>query len=101
MTSDDRLTTLDGLWRIWVEAGRAMTDEQWARPTRLTEWDVRSLYTHAAWWPSALAMLVEGVRDAEPTHATAATLLREFNAPDGVANTARDRVAADVRETAA
>jgi uncharacterized protein (TIGR03083 family) len=101
MTIDDRLTTLDGLWSIWAELGRAMTDEQWRRPTRLGEWDVRSLYAHAAWWPSGLSMLVDSVRDAEPTHATAAALLRDFNAPDGIANTARAWVASDARESAA
>jgi uncharacterized protein (TIGR03083 family) len=101
MTIEDRLTTLEALWSTWAELGQAMTDEQWGRPTRLGQWDVRSLYTHAAWWPSGLAMLVDGVRDAAPTHATAAALLRDFNAPDGIANTGRDRLAADVRESAA
>jgi uncharacterized protein (TIGR03083 family) len=101
MTIDDRLSTLDVLWSIWAELGQAMTDEQWRRPTRLGDWDVRSLYSHAAWWPVGLSMLVDSVRDAEPTHATAAALLRDFNAPDGIANTLRDAVAADARENAA
>jgi uncharacterized protein (TIGR03083 family) len=101
MTIDDRPTTLDGLWAMWAETGRAMTEEQWRRPTRLGEWDVRSLYAHAAWWPSGLSLLVDSVRDAEPTHATAAALLRDFNAPDGIANTTRDTVAADARQNAA
>jgi hypothetical protein len=46
-------------------------------------------------------MLVDRVREAEPTHATAAALLRDFNAPDGVAHTMRDRTATDARENAA
>jgi uncharacterized protein (TIGR03083 family) len=101
MTIDDRLTTLAALWSVWAGHGRAMTDEQWQRPTRLGDWDVRSLYAHAGWWPSGLAMLVDRVRDTEPTHATAAALLRDFNAPDGVAHRGRDAVATGAREDAA
>jgi uncharacterized protein (TIGR03083 family) len=102
MTIDDRLTTLDTLWSVWAEHGLAMTDEQWGRPTRLGTWDVRSLYAHAGSWPFAiLPSLVDRVRDAEPTHATAAALLRDFNAPDGPANRFRDWNAAGAREDAA
>ena len=101
MTIEDRLTTLDTLWSVWAEHGRAMTDEQWGRPTRLGTWDVRSLYAHAVSWPFAFTSLVGRVRDAEPTYATAAALLRDFNNPDGVANRLRDRVAAGAREDAA
>jgi hypothetical protein len=43
MMIEDRLTTLDTLWSVWAEHGRAMTDEQWGRSTRLGTWDVRSL----------------------------------------------------------
>jgi uncharacterized protein (TIGR03083 family) len=102
MTIEDRLTTLDTLWSSWAAQGLAMTDEQWGRPTRLGTWDVRSLYAHAGSWPFAyLPSLVDRVRDAEPTHATAAALLRDFNAPDGNANRLRDRVAAGARDDAA
>jgi uncharacterized protein (TIGR03083 family) len=102
MTIEDRLTTLGTLWSTWAEHGRTMTDEQWARPTRLGTWDVRSLYAHVGSWPSAyLPSLVGQVRDAEPTHATAAALLRDFNAPDGNANRLRDWVAAGARNDAA
>ena len=101
MAISDRLTTLDALWSAWAEHGRAMTDEQWAQPTRLGSWDVRSLYAHASWWPRTFASLVGMVREAEPTHATAAVLLRAFNAPDGVAHRMRDWAAASAREEAA
>jgi hypothetical protein len=70
-------------------------------PTRLGTWDVRSLYAHAGSWPLAFPSLVDQVRDTEPTHATAAALLRDFNAPDGVANRFRDWNAASAREDAA
>jgi len=100
MTIEDRLTTLESLWSVWADNGRAMTGEQWALPTRLGGWDVRSLYAHAAFWPSAFTGLVGQVRDAEPTHATAAALLRDFNAPDGVAHRLRDWNAASARADA-
>src|SRR5882724_5958864 len=101
MPDGDRLTTLDSLWSAWAEHGRAMTAEQWALPTRLGAWDVRSLYAHAAFWPRAFAGLVGGVSEAATTHRTAAALLRDFNAPDGVAHRLRDWSAANAREDAA
>jgi hypothetical protein len=101
VTIDERLNTLETLWRNWAEHGRAMTGEHWRRPTRLGDWDVRSLYAHAGSWPVGLSFLVDRERDAEPTHPTAAALLRDFNAPGGVANSKRDRVASGAREDAA
>jgi len=100
MRLDDRLGALAELWSVWAGHGRDMTDEQWRRPTRLGDWDVRSLFAHAGGRPVGFSALVDRVTDAEPTHATAAALLREFNAPDGVANTRRERVAAGAREDA-
>lgn len=99
--ADDRLGILEALWSVWFVHGQAMTDEQWARPTRLGDWDVRSLYAHAAGWPFGFAGLVGRVREVEPTHRTAADLLREFNRPGGVAKTGAERVAAGAREDAA
>jgi hypothetical protein len=98
MTIDERLDILESLWLAWAEHGRAMTGEQWRRPTRLGDWDVRSLYAHAGSWPVGLSSLVDRRRDTEPTHPTAAVLLREFNAPDGVANRGRARIASGARE---
>jgi uncharacterized protein (TIGR03083 family) len=100
MTMDDRLNTLEALWSAWAGHGQALTDEQWRQPTRLGDWDVRSLYAHAASWPPMLAMLTERVRDAEPVVPTAAALLRYFNGPGGIAHTMRDKVASDAREDA-
>ncbi|GAA0912532.1 maleylpyruvate isomerase N-terminal domain-containing protein [Virgisporangium ochraceum] len=89
MTLDDRLSTLDELWAVWAAHGTSMTDEQWSRPTRLGDWDVLSLFAHHGAWPFMLGGLLTRVQEREPTHATAAALLRDFNAPDGVANTRR------------
>lgn len=101
MTIDDRLTTVEALWSVWAERGHAMTDEQWRLPTRLADWDVRSLYAHAAMWPAALSALIERVPDAEPVVPTAAALLRYFNTPGGIAHTMRAKTATDARENAA
>jgi uncharacterized protein (TIGR03083 family) len=102
MTLGDRLTTLETLWSVWAEHGRSMTDEQWMSPTRLSAWNVRSLYAHAGSWPFAgLPSLIDRVRDAEPTHPTAAALLRDFNAPGGNAHRLRDWNAASARDDAA
>jgi uncharacterized protein (TIGR03083 family) len=101
MTIEDRLLVLDALWSAWQEHGKTMTDGQWARPTRLGDWDVRSLYAHAGAWPFGFSTLIGQVRNVDPTHGTAAALLREFNHPDGVANVRRDQTAAGAREDAA
>jgi len=97
MMIDDRLSMLEALWSIWAERGQSLTEEQWQCPTRLGDWDVRSLYAHAAWWPLAFTLLLDRVQNGEPTHATAAALLRDFNAPDGIASRMRDQVATGAR----
>jgi hypothetical protein len=101
VTIDDRLTAVGALWSVWAERGHAMTDEQWQLPTRLGDWDVRSLYAHAAMWPATLSALVERVQDAEPAVPTAAALLRYFNAPGGIAHSMREKTATDARGDAA
>src|SRR4051812_47361091 len=101
MTHGDRFHTLEALWALWADRGRAMTEEQWQLPTRLAGWNVRSLYVHAGIWPLWLTALLDRVSDQEPTHADVAALLRDFNAPDGIATRMRDQVAASARDTAA
>src|SRR6266498_4878039 len=98
---DHRLTALDALWSAWKRQGKALTDEQWDRPTRLGAWDVRSLYAHASAWPLGFSKLLGRMHDAEPTHPTAAAVLRDFNSPDGIAKRGADQVAARARERAA
>jgi uncharacterized protein (TIGR03083 family) len=101
MTVLDRLTTLDALWTAWSEYGRTMTDEQWGRATRLGDWDVRSLYAHAAMWPAGFATLIGRAGDLEPSHPSAAALLRDFNSPEGIARRGRAEVATGARRLAA
>ncbi|MGA5303389.1 maleylpyruvate isomerase family mycothiol-dependent enzyme [Nucisporomicrobium flavum] len=97
MTIDDRLSILEALWSVWAERGRAMTEDQWRQPTRLGDWDIRSLYAHVASWPEILAGVTGRVRDAEPVAPTAAALLRYINAPGGLAHSERNRVAENAR----
>jgi uncharacterized protein (TIGR03083 family) len=89
-----RADTLESLWNVWAAQGNALTAQQWEAPTRLAPWTVRDLFGHASRWPLWLTYIVTQVREAPPTHATAADLLREFNAPGGVATTAREATAA-------
>jgi uncharacterized protein (TIGR03083 family) len=100
MRPQDRLTTLARLWAAWDRQGRALSAEQWERPTRLGDWTVRMLYAHAAGWPLGFSHLVGQVREVSPTHATAAALLGDFNRPGGIATSQADRVAARAREAA-
>jgi uncharacterized protein (TIGR03083 family) len=101
MRPQDRLTTLGLLWAAWDRQGQALTAEQWDRPTRLGDWTVLMLYAHAAGWPLGFSHLVGQVRETEPTHATAAALLGDFNRPGGIATSQADRVATAAREAAA
>jgi uncharacterized protein (TIGR03083 family) len=100
MRHQDRLTTLGQLWAAWDRRGQALSAEQWERPTRLGDWTARMLYAHAAGWPLGFAHLVGQVCEVEPTHATAAALLGDFNRPGGIATSQADRVAARAREIA-
>lgn len=101
MTMEERLDILDALWSVWAGTGRALTDEDWRRPTRLGDWDLRSLWAHAAQWPFGLPLLLDRVMDAPATCPTAAELLAAFNAPGGVAHTLRAQIATSGRDAAA
>ena len=101
MTREDRLTNLELLWAAWEQHGRSLSAEQWQHPTRLGDWTVRMLYAHAAGWPFGFSHLVGQVREVQPTHATAAALLGDFNRSGGVATREAGRVAAAAREDAA
>ena len=83
MTMNDRLDTLDtldALWSVWAATGQALDDEDWQRPTRLGDWDLRSLWAHAAQWPFGLPLLLDRVTNTPPTHHTAAELLAAISA---------------------
>lgn len=95
------LSVLSQLWGSWASAGRSLSAADWDRPTRVGTWDVRALYAHAVFWPAVVFPgALARVTDAPVTH-TAATMLRAFNAPDGVAHTGRDTVASQAVARAA
>jgi uncharacterized protein (TIGR03083 family) len=100
MRRQHRLTALRLLWAAWERQGRALSAAHWDRPTRLGDWTVRMLYAHAAGWPVGFSRLVGQVRDTQPTHATAAALLGDFNRPGGIAASEAGDVAARAREAA-
>jgi uncharacterized protein (TIGR03083 family) len=89
-----RLDALERTWRVWADLGMELTDEQWRAPTRCTGWDVRAVYAHHSAFPVAMDALPQAVENGDP--ATAADILRTFNAPQGVAHT----MAATVRDMA-
>lgn len=78
-----------------------LTDDQWGRSTRLGTWNVRSLYAHAAAWPHGFSKLLGRIQDVEPTHPSAAALLRDFNRPEGIAKRGAGQVESGAREDAA
>ncbi|MBL7257519.1 maleylpyruvate isomerase family mycothiol-dependent enzyme [Paractinoplanes lichenicola] len=87
------VATLGELWAVWAAYGERMTAGQWEAPTRLEPWTVRALYAHAAKWPHWLAYVATQTRDDPPTHESTAGLLKDFNAPDGVATRHRSQTA--------
>lgn len=95
-----RLTALEETWRRWAEVGTSLTEAQWRTPTRCTGWDVAAVYAHHSITPRDLdAPLPATDAPGDPT--TAVTLLRQFNAPGGVAHLAAPAIAdRDVQEAA-
>lgn len=80
-----RLTAIEETWRLWAEVGTSLTEAQWRTPTRCAGWDVAAVYAHHSTSPRDLDAALPAT-DAPGDPITAATLLRRFNAPDGVAH---------------
>lgn len=93
--------SLSEVWAGWARSGEELADEDWQRPTRLPGWKVIDLFAHAAAWPLFLQELVNGDEvDAEPQWASASDVLRHFNTPGGMAETAAPAVAERARRQA-
>ena len=88
------------VWRSWADRGEALTEQEWATPTRLPGWSVRDLYAHAAPDPDLMRAGLEATTDQPPAARCGADLLRMFNAPDGVAHTMAPAIADQARKTA-
>jgi uncharacterized protein (TIGR03083 family) len=98
---DDRCAVLGAAWGWWATTLAALDDEGWATPTRLEGSDVAALTAHHAMLVQGLGFLATQPVDAAPATATAGAMLRRFNEPTGVANTAGDAVAELARQQAA
>jgi uncharacterized protein (TIGR03083 family) len=87
-------------WQYWAERCVAMSDDEWATPTRCPPWDVAALVAHVAPDPAALRGLAGSVIDGEPAVTDAALLLQQFNASGGPAHAMAAEVASRATEKA-
>jgi uncharacterized protein (TIGR03083 family) len=90
LTYGERLDALAAVWRRWAEVGDDLTDTEWGTPSRCAGWDVAALFAHVGMFPQAVLDPPQA-ESGEP--ATAADILRGFNAPSGVAHTMAEQVA--------
>ncbi|HEY0450489.1 maleylpyruvate isomerase N-terminal domain-containing protein [Actinophytocola sp.] len=67
-------------WQDWAVLGAKLAEDEWARPTRLTGWDVRTLYAHVARSAGVLAGVLREPSDAEPERRSAAAYFASFRA---------------------
>ncbi|MEV7599754.1 maleylpyruvate isomerase N-terminal domain-containing protein [Kitasatospora sp. NPDC089797] len=88
------------VWRSWAERGAALGEEDWDRPTRLSEWTVRDLYAHVAPVPEQFAGLRAMTVGGPAGLTRGADILRAFNRPGGLAHTAAGQIAELAKETA-
>ncbi|MEB3368035.1 maleylpyruvate isomerase N-terminal domain-containing protein [Saccharopolyspora mangrovi] len=81
------IDALDQTWQAWARLGEELSDEQWARPTRLPSWTVKDVYTHVSPFPSATKAGIEATSpDAPVSHDDAAGLLAFMQRPGGIAD---------------
>jgi uncharacterized protein (TIGR03083 family) len=80
-----RLAAIEETWRLWAEVGTSLTETQWRTPTRCTGWDVAAVYAHHSNAARSLDTPLPAA-DIPGDPITAVTLLRQFNAPGGVAH---------------
>ena len=103
MTDDlvTRCELLADAWRWWAEMLEGLDEDDWVRPTRLEGWDVAALVAHHSLLVGGITVLASHPVDAAPATLTARDMLRRFNEPAGIANTAADGVAELARQQAA
>lgn len=87
-----RLEYLAQSWREWARIGAELTERDWRRPTRCGSWQVAHLYAHHSGFP--LALTAPSPADSTAASATAAEVLRGFNAPGGIAHANASEIAA-------
>lgn len=88
------------LWRMWAKRAAELSDEQWTTETRLPGWTVRDVYVHVT--PDVLiAMLAAPAADGDAKVASAAEMLRVFNADPAATEPMHAQLAEMVRQMAA
>jgi uncharacterized protein (TIGR03083 family) len=101
MAETSPLDTLAECWVLWGGALVELEPDQWAAPTRLGTWDVRSLVTHHAGWLLGFTQIADKVVAEAAELTTAVDLLRRFNEPGGVATEYAGDIERQTREHAA
>ncbi|WP_433727906.1 maleylpyruvate isomerase N-terminal domain-containing protein [Nocardia sp. CA-129566] len=91
---------LEELWRSWAERGAEFTAAQWATPTRLPGWSVRALFAHVAPDATVLKAMREAPVPDGHTVTSGAEILRIFNSPGEIAQTAADEIEEAARKAA-
>ncbi|MGH3889500.1 MAG: maleylpyruvate isomerase N-terminal domain-containing protein [Pseudonocardiaceae bacterium] len=86
-----RLDALEQIWQVWAQLGDELTEEQWSAATRCPGWDVAALYAHYSVFPFMMNAALPDGPVGEPV--TAVEVIRQFNAPDGLAHTMAETVA--------
>src|SRR5687768_10664971 len=97
----DRCAILAEAWRWWAQTLSAVGEPDWRRSTRLEGWDVAALVAHHTLLVRGLPLVASRPIDGEPQKATAADMLRGFNAPGGAATEGAAIVAEIARQQAA
>ncbi|WP_241387471.1 maleylpyruvate isomerase N-terminal domain-containing protein [Rhodococcus sp. CH91] len=88
------------LWRMWAERAAELSGTQWTTQTRLPGWTVRDIYVHVT--PDVMiAMLAAPTVEGDAKVASAAEMLRVFNADPVAAEPMHAQLAEMVRQAAA
>ncbi|RRO19413.1 hypothetical protein EIL87_04770 [Saccharopolyspora rhizosphaerae] len=81
------IDALEQTWQEWARLGAELSEQEWARPTRLPSWTVKDVYTHVSPFPSATRAGIEAPSpDAPVSHDDAAALLAFMQQPGGLAD---------------
>ena len=76
-TAED-IVLLRQSWIDWTRLGAELSNSEWERPTRLTGWDVRTLYAHVARSVGVLDAALREPVDTEPLRRSASAYFASF-----------------------
>ncbi|RJQ71874.1 maleylpyruvate isomerase family mycothiol-dependent enzyme [Pseudonocardiaceae bacterium YIM PH 21723] len=94
MAVSSRLAAVEQCWQAWAALGTSLSGEQWARPSRCPGWTTAGVFAHHSVTPHLLTgdLPTESV-PGDPVDAV--TMLRGFNEPGGLAETAAPSIESD------